>query len=79
MLDLFLFKICMKSYNLVVISQFYSIGASSGIGRATAIHFASLGSRLALCGRNESALQVKCLSVISVTKYCASYYDVRLL
>jgi len=34
------------------------VGASSGIGRATAIHFASLGSRLALCGRNEVNLQV---------------------
>jgi len=34
------------------------VGASSGIGRATAIHFASLGSRLALCDRDEPNLEV---------------------
>ncbi|XP_067951447.1 3-oxoacyl-[acyl-carrier-protein] reductase FabG-like [Watersipora subatra] len=32
-------------------------GASSGIGKATAIHFALLGSKLVITGRNESALQ----------------------
>ncbi|XP_067950823.1 3-oxoacyl-[acyl-carrier-protein] reductase FabG-like [Watersipora subatra] len=32
-------------------------GASSGIGKATAKHFASLGSKLVITGRNESALQ----------------------
>ncbi|XP_071448540.1 3-oxoacyl-[acyl-carrier-protein] reductase FabG-like [Hetaerina americana] len=32
-------------------------GASSGIGAGTAIHFASLGSRLVLCGRNEDNLK----------------------
>lgn len=31
-------------------------GASSGIGAATAVHFAKLGYRLAICGRNEVAL-----------------------
>ncbi|XP_067950822.1 3-oxoacyl-[acyl-carrier-protein] reductase FabG-like [Watersipora subatra] len=32
-------------------------GASSGIGKATAIHFASLGSKLVINGRDESALE----------------------
>ncbi|KDR07531.1 uncharacterized protein LOC110840115 isoform X2 [Zootermopsis nevadensis] len=32
-------------------------GASSGIGAGTAVHFASLGCRLALCGRNSENLQ----------------------
>lgn len=32
-------------------------GASSGIGRGTAIYFASLGARLALTGRVQSALE----------------------
>lgn len=36
--------------------HYYVIGASSGIGAATAIHFASVGYRLAICGRNEQAL-----------------------
>ena len=31
-------------------------GASSGIGRATAIHFSNLGSKLVLTGRDEKAL-----------------------
>jgi len=31
-------------------------GASSGIGAATAIHFAKLGYNLAVCGRNADAL-----------------------
>ncbi|XP_057372691.1 3-oxoacyl-[acyl-carrier-protein] reductase FabG-like [Daphnia carinata] len=31
-------------------------GASSGIGAATAIHFAKLGYKLAICGRNAAAL-----------------------
>lgn len=31
-------------------------GASSGIGKATAIHFAKLGYKLSLCGRNATAL-----------------------
>lgn len=38
-------------------------GASSGIGAATAIHFAQLGAQLALSGRNEqnlSAVSEKC-------------------
>lgn len=34
----------------------YNSGASSGIGAATAIHFAKLGYKLAICGRKEAAL-----------------------
>ena len=43
-----------------------STGASSGIGAATAVHFAKLGYHLALCGRNEqglSEIKNKCLEV----------------
>ena len=35
--------------------QFF-LGASSGIGRATAILFSNLGSKLVLVGRDEKAL-----------------------
>lgn len=35
----------------------YALGASSGIGRATAILFASLGSRIALLARNKDQLE----------------------
>ncbi|XP_046460593.1 3-oxoacyl-[acyl-carrier-protein] reductase FabG-like [Daphnia pulex] len=31
-------------------------GASSGIGAATAVHFAKIGYKLAICGRDETAL-----------------------
>jgi len=34
----------------------YLIGASSGIGRATAILFSKLGSKLTVVGRDEKAL-----------------------
>jgi NADP-dependent 3-hydroxy acid dehydrogenase YdfG len=33
------------------------VGASSGIGAGAALHFASLGCRLAICGRNKENLQ----------------------
>ena len=33
-------------------------GATSGIGRATAIHFANVGARLILCGRRKEKLDV---------------------
>lgn len=33
------------------------VGASSGIGAGAALHFASLGCRLAICGRNRENLQ----------------------
>lgn len=45
-------------------------GASSGIGAATAIHFASLGASLSLCGRNVNNLKAvaeKCTSVGKLT------------
>lgn len=41
-------------------------GASSGIGAATAIHFAKIGFKLALCGRNLTTLAetaAKCLDI----------------
>ena len=34
------------------------VGSSSGLGRGTAIHFASLGTRLILTGRDVNALKV---------------------
>merc|ERR1711973_658464 len=43
-------------------------GASSGIGAATAIHFAKLGYHLAVCGRNAEALSntvAQCLAANS--------------
>ena len=41
------------------VSVYIPSGASSGIGRSTAIHFASLGSKLAIAGRDAGKLQVK--------------------
>lgn len=52
-----------SSYSLCMVSW---IGASSGIGRGTAIEFASRGSKLALIGRNENNLvqtKEECLKV----------------
>ena len=43
-----------------------NIGASSGIGAGAAIHFAKLGYKLSICGRNESGLKAtlkQCLEV----------------
>ena len=37
---------------------FILTGASSGIGRGTAIHFSTLGCRLVFAGRDAAALQV---------------------
>jgi NADP-dependent 3-hydroxy acid dehydrogenase YdfG len=34
----------------------FLLGASSGIGAATAVHFSKLGYKLAICGRNVTAL-----------------------
>lgn len=36
----------------------FCTGASSGIGRATAVHFASLGARVVISGRNADSIQV---------------------
>jgi len=36
-------------------------GAASGIGRATALRFASEGARLALCDLNDEPLQALCV------------------
>ena len=40
----------------IVKIAFYYIGASSGIGEGTAVHFAKLGSRLSLAGRSVENL-----------------------
>lgn len=40
-------------------------GASSGIGRATAIHFASLGDRVALCARTLEGLEETCSKLVT--------------
>lgn len=57
-------------------------GASSGIGRGTAIYFASLGARLALTGRVHSALEQtkqECLAVgLSSEKVFLSCGDLSL-
>ena len=48
-------------------------GASSGIGAGTALVFAKLGAKLALTGRNESALKSiadQCQSLTSNPVYC---------
>jgi len=38
-------------------SHLLFVGASSGIGQATAVHFASLGAKLTITGRNPSTLE----------------------
>lgn len=45
---------------VVVVNEavFILTGASSGIGRGTAIHLSTLGCRLVLAGRDAAALQV---------------------
>lgn len=42
---------------VTIIRLLLHVGASSGIGAGAAIHFASLGCRLAICGRNEENLK----------------------
>lgn len=52
-------------------------GATSGIGRATAAHFAKLGFRLVLCGRRADVLQEVKDELSQFTKVCTSVFDVR--
>lgn len=50
-------------------------GASSGIGRATAIHFSSLGYRVAVCSRTVEALSGTCSKLMPDT-YLAYAADI---
>ena len=50
---------------------FMLTGASSGIGRGTAIHLSTLGCRLVLAGRDAAALQV----LISYSMFIVSSQD----
>jgi 3-hydroxy acid dehydrogenase / malonic semialdehyde reductase len=52
-------------------------GATSGIGRATATHFAKLGFRLVLCGRRAEVLQEVKDELSKLTAVCTSVFDVR--
>jgi hypothetical protein len=45
--------------NLQASDLFNVLGASSGIGRATAELFASLGASIAITGRSEKGLEVR--------------------
>jgi NADP-dependent 3-hydroxy acid dehydrogenase YdfG len=46
----------MLTYHVFIFYLKKNQGASSGIGAATGVHFAKLGYRLAVCGRNTAAL-----------------------
>jgi len=52
-------------------------GATSGIGRATAVHFAKLGFRLVLCGRRADVLQEVKDELSKSTDVCSTAFDVR--
>jgi NADP-dependent 3-hydroxy acid dehydrogenase YdfG len=45
-----------NKYSSLNLEYFLNSGASSGIGRATAILFSNLGSKLVLVGRDENEL-----------------------
>jgi 3-hydroxy acid dehydrogenase / malonic semialdehyde reductase len=52
-------------------------GATSGIGRSTATHFAKLGFRLVLCGRRAEVLQEVKDELSPFTEVCISVFNVR--
>ena len=52
-------------------------GATSGIGKSTAILFAANGIRLILCGRRKDRLDILKLELSKETEVCTLNFDVR--
>lgn len=50
-------RFCLYRYSIACICSITTLGASSGIGAATAVEFAKHHACLVLCGRNEARLK----------------------